>query len=445
MSDVLALPARTDVHRASVVLPVLDADGAPAPGVLDGAVAVRAGRILAVGPLDDVVAAARDRGDDVAVHEWDGVLIPGLVNAHTHLQYCDYRAMAATGLPFPAWIAEMMRRREHTTDEEWASAATWGAAELLRTGTTAVADVVTDSPAVAPVRTSGLQGISYLEMVGWTSVAWESGGREALGRRLSDARGFGHEIGLMPHAPYTVDLDVVHDIVTTARAAGLRVHTHLAESDAETEYVATGTGRFADGARAAGWDLALVRDGGCGLTPVGMLDDAGCLGDDVHVAHGVHVGPHDRERLRRLGVVVALCPRSNAILRSGTPPVADYLREGSTVALGTDSLASSPSLDLLEEARAAAAVAREQGYAEQDLAARLLQAATAGGAAALGRSDIGRLVAGARADFAVVDVSGGGEGRTAPAALEGLEDPASAVLDRGRVGATVLGGVVLPR
>lgn len=91
--------------------------------------------------------------------------IPGLINAHTHLQYCDYRAMAATGLPFPAWIAETTRRREHTTDEEWASAATWGAAGAPRTGTTAVADVVTDSPAVAPVRTSGLQGISYLEMV----------------------------------------------------------------------------------------------------------------------------------------------------------------------------------------------------------------------------------------------------------------------------------------
>jgi hypothetical protein len=95
----------------------------------------------------------------------------------------------------------------------------------------------------------------------------------------------------------------------------------------------------------------------------------------------VHVGPLDRERLRRLGVVVALCPRSNAILQSGTPPVAAYLREGSTVALGTDSLASSPSLNLLDEARRPRRRGRA-GADDVDLAARLLQAATAGGAAA---------------------------------------------------------------
>ena len=98
MSDVLAPSAGTDVHRARVVLPVVDADGFPAPALVDGAVAVHAGRIRAVGRLDDVVGAARDRGDRVAVHEWDGVLIPGLVNAHTHLQYSGYRAMAASGL-----------------------------------------------------------------------------------------------------------------------------------------------------------------------------------------------------------------------------------------------------------------------------------------------------------------------------------------------------------
>jgi cytosine/adenosine deaminase-related metal-dependent hydrolase len=173
--------------------------------------------------------------------------------------------------------------------------------------------------------------------------------------------------------------------------------------------------------------------GGSGRTPTAHLDALGGLGPDVHVAHGIHCDAADRALLRARGTAVALCVRSNALLRAGEPPIAAYLAEGSPISLGTDSLASSPSLDLLEEAAAAAALARRQGYDGSDLARRLVEAATTGGAAAMGRSDIGALRVGARADLAVFDVP--------------PVDPYAALLSHGagRCVATVLGGRLVHR
>ena len=132
--------------------------------------------------------------------------------------------------------------------------------------------------------------------------------------------------------------------------------------------------------------------------------------------------------------------RSNRILEAGEPPVAAYLREGSPIGIGTDSAASAPSLDLLDEARALKAVAREQGYAEDDLDRRIVEAATLGGAAALGLTEgpdrVGRLEPGVRADFAVFSVADGADG-------DG--DPYARLVDHGTCVATVLGGTIVHR
>jgi cytosine/adenosine deaminase-related metal-dependent hydrolase len=175
-------------------------------------------------------------------------------------------------------------------------------------------------------------------------------------------------------------------------------------------------------------------DKGTGVTPTQHLADLGGLADDVHVAHGVHVDAADRRLLRDAGTYVALCVRSNAILKAGEPPVADYLREGNPVAIGTDSLASSPSLDLLEEAAATRAVARRQGYDDADLDRRLVEALTLGGAGAMGLTEAGRLEPGVRADLAVFDVPPDGA-------------PYTALLDHGagRCSATVLAGRLVHR
>ena len=410
------------LHAAPVVLPVC-ADPVP-----DGAVAVSGDRILAVGPeaeLEATYAGARLR-------RWPGLLLPGLVNAHTHLQYSDFADLADAGLPFPEWIVTLTQRRHGYTAARWAESTRRGLHALLSTGTTACADIVTDAGPLPPTARSGIGGVSYLEVVGVDDRRWRTTARATLLDRLASAAA-GRALGVSPHTLYTLGQEAFADCVAVARSRGLRWHTHVAETADEVAYVAGGTGPLA--ATVARWGLAMdLLDGGCGRTPVGQLAHLGVLGPDGHVAHGVHVTAADRRLLADAGTAVALCVRSNAVLGAGEPPVAAYLADGVPLAVGTDSLASSPSLDLVAEGVALRALARRQGAPAAGLDRAVVTALTAGGAAALGLTDVGVLAAGARADLAVFDVPVTG-------------DPWAALLDHGtgRCLATVLRGRLVHR
>ena len=407
------------LHRAPVVLPIA---GEP---IENGAVLVEGDRIAAVGPRDEVDAGG------ARVRDWPGVLLPGLVNAHTHLQYTDFADLATSGLPFPVWIRTLTERRYTWTPAQWQESTRHGVHELLRTGTTCVADIVSDAPALPIVARSGLSGIAYVEIVGVESKNWPAARAELLAKL--DSAPSGMALGVSPHALYSLGTDTVRGTVELARSRGLRLHPHLAETEHEVEYVAHGSGPIAEFGRARELTFELI-DNGTGRTPVAEAGLLGLLGPDVHVAHGVHAGAADREALRRNATAVALCVRSNAVLGAGTPPVAAYLGEGNPVAIGTDSRASTPSLDLLGEAAAVRDVALVQGFPRVGLARRLVEAATAGGAFALGLADVGVLAPGARADLAAFDVPVDG-------------DPYDALLAHGagRCVATVLGGRLVHR
>lgn len=417
------------VHTADVVLPVT------AEPLDHGAVAVDGERIVAVGPIGEVLG----RYAEARVRSWRGVLTPGLVNAHAHLQYTDFAELASSGLPFPAWLVEMNVRRLTFDDARWQASTRRGLHLAVATGTTAVADVVTNTCVLGPTARSGLQGISYVEAVAVDDATWPA--HRARCVALLDAPPAGRAVGMSPHTLYTIGTAVFRDCVGLARARGLRTHTHLAESAAEAEYVLTGTGPFADAGRDWGLDLELIGTG-TGVSPTAHLDALGGLGSDVHVAHGVHVDAADRATLRERRSVVALCTRSNAILAAGEAPVAAYLAEDNPIAIGTDSLASSPDLDLFAEAAATRALARRQGadgsrYAGLDR--HLVEAATLGGARAMGLTDVGELRTGARADLAVFDVPTGADDPHA--------DPYRSLLDHGagRCAGTVLGGRIVHR
>ena len=384
------------LHRAAAVLPIV------APPIRDGGVLVEDGRIEAVGPA----AELQERADETIAY--DGLLMPGFINAHAHLQYGpSFADLTGTGHAFAQWLMQMTKRRMAMTDDGWRGevAASWSLA--YESGTVAVADIVTSVAALDVV----VPGVRYLESVAVASHMWPAE-RKRLVKLLQEHP----EAGLSPHTLYTLGTDVLKGMAELARAEGRRLHPHLAETADEDEFVRAGTGPF------SGWAFAAeLRDaGGVKQSPAAHLDDLGGLGRDVHVAHGTHLDAPDRRLLRERGTAVALCARSNAILGAGVPPVAELLYENSPIAVGTDSLASTPDLDMLAELRTLAIIARSQGYSRGDLATRLLAAATAGGADAIGRPDLGRLVPGATAAFACVIVE-----------REDAADPAEDILQSG--------------
>jgi aminodeoxyfutalosine deaminase len=427
------------VHSARIVVPMT------APPILDGAVAVQAGRILHVGERTWVVDQLDAHGRTFTERHWRGALLPGLVNAHSHLQYTG---MAGVGhgsyAGFEDWAAAF--NAEYDRPHDWAAEGAAGASASIVAGVTSIADIVTDLEAVSVLADAGLGGIAYWEVMDWENAAWDERGRDQVLEELAQIPTT-PGAGLSPHAPYSLDVAPLLELPDIVRQQGLRLHLHLGEAAFEGERSAlepipglegvVGVGHGAD------WHLANVpsfralRALGFGASATTFVDRLGVLGPDCHIAHGVYMTAADRALLRARGTAVALCPRSNAVIGLDPPPVADYLREDSGIAIGTDSLSSSPSLDLMADVTALHRIARAQGYGHRDLHERLLAAATLGGANAMGLAvgpdRIGHLAVGARADLAVFDV----DARTVPDAFaELVEDGA------GRASATIIRGVL---
>ncbi|KQQ06427.1 hypothetical protein ASG06_05920 [Rathayibacter sp. Leaf185] len=410
------------LHLAPWVVPVL---GEP---IHRGGVLVRGERIVAVGTGDEL----RALDPDATVTEWDGAIVPGLVNAHSHLQYTCMASVGAGRYDgFEDWSRAFQIVYEQPHD--WGASAADGLEIAVSTGTTAIADIVTDLGALGVLEAGGVHGIAYWELMSLLEDDWRGSGR-AITAELVRTSGV-TRIGLSPHAPYSLDTPVLSDLTPLSQELGVRRHLHLAESAWEAEYTMHGRGDLAEQWRRWGYDgFHLLRNGGSALRPVAYAETIGALGDDVHIAHGIYVDADDRATLRRTGTSVALCPRSNAVIGLDEAPVADYLREGNAIAVGTDSLSSTPSLDLLGDVAELYRIARSQGYAEHDLHRRLLTAATLGGAVAMGEAEsFGTLVPGLLADFAVLGVSGAAPDDVVAAIVESGEGTALATIISGEI------------
>ncbi len=416
------------VYSAGLVVPMT------APPILDGAVAVRDGHILHVGERRWVVESLSHRGVAFTERHWSGALLPGLVNAHSHLQYSGMAEVGQRSYRgFDDWARSFGESYE--LDHDWREDALWGAGQLIRNGVTCVADIVTDIDAISVLSDSRLRGIAYWEVMSWDDESWRERGRDQIIGELEKIPAI-PGAGLSPHAPYSLDTVPLLEIPDIVREHGLRLHIHLGESQFEGERIPT-----VDGERHEDWHFAgvqsfrVLRELGFGTSATEFVDQLGVLGPDCHVAHGVYMTAKDRALLRARGTSVALCPRSNQVIGLDPPPVADYLIEGSAIAVGTDSLSSSPSLDLMADVRALYAIAREQGYDNPDLHSRLLSAATLGGAHAMGidvgPGRVGHLAVGATADLAVFDV----DVHTVKDALAALAESGE-----GRTVATIIGG-----
>ena len=357
-----------------------------APPIEDGAVLVDdRGTIAAVGPHALVPTPPGARALDFP----HARLVPGLVNAHTHLELTHLAGKNSEG-EFAGWIHTLRTLKDATTPEQFSRSAEQGVRDAWAAGVTCVADTgSTGAPLEALARLGG-RGIYYHEVFG-PDAAQARASMVQLEHALDRLGGLASarlRLGVSPHAPYTVSERLYRAVDDLARGAGLPVAMHLAESRAEMQLIREGSGPFADALRARGIQVARVaRSPVQYLAQLGVLDRAtACL-----CIHCVQVDQEDVVLLKRAGVSIAHCPRSNRAHGHGTAPLAAFRRAGLRVGLGTDSVVSVGDSSLWAEAAAA-------GLDGED-ALRML---TIEGARALGlESEIGSLEVGKAGDLAV--------------------------------------------
>lgn len=389
-------PVAGSVFAADWVVPIAS------PSIRAGAVVVEDGRVAWVGPL----AQLPEQWSGAPLDQRTGVITPGLVNAHAHLQYSGFAHLGQRQYDgFEQWSFAFEAAYRAVTDPSyWADSALDGVRQGIAAGCTVFAEIVTNDEARGALAACGVTGIEYLEAIGELQGRWFGGARATFLARLQ--RQGTTPFGISPHAPYSLDGAVIKDLMAIAAEHQVRVHPHLGESALEQNLYQRGERHMLDIYGELRDQFHLVRRGGVGLDTAAYADSVGMLVPTAHLAHAIYLDRAGRDLIKQRGTRVALCPRSNAVLGLGPAPVAAYLSEGHEIAVGTDSLASSPSLDLLADAASLARIARQQGYRDADLANRLLRAATLGGAKAMGLDGkgYGTLVTGGPADLAVFDV-----------------------------------------
>lgn len=373
--------------RAGWVVPV------DAPPIRNGLVVVDRGRVVRFGP-DEGAGRDQPRGDTLDLGP--GVLLPGFVNAHTHLELSHLAGVVGPA-PFVPWVRALIAARAGETPEQVRGAARLAIAAACTSGTAAVGDVSNGLHHLPDLAASHLRAVVFHELIGWdperaeSSLAWA---RDRLADLPAELAAHGVEVRAAAHAPYSVS----PKLLALMAAEGGPASVHLAESAAETRFLLDGGGEFVEFLAERG--LGHVPFAGGARSPVAHADACGILHPGLVIAHGVQTDAADHARLAECGVHVALCPRSNLALGNGLPPLPALIAAGVRICLGTDSLASAPSLDLLAEA-----VELHRAF-PQVPAEFLVHAATVGGATALGLADHGRIAKGTRAAFAYVAADG---------------------------------------
>ncbi|MGE0454373.1 MAG: amidohydrolase family protein [Vicinamibacteria bacterium] len=396
--------------RAGWVVPVTS------PPIRDGLVAIAGDRIAWVGAASDP-AAPRGPCEDLG----PGVLLPGLVNAHCHLEL-SWLAGRLAGGDFVGWVAALVKLRVEEREEIARDAAGTAIRGLLDGGTVAVGDVSNALRHLDLLAGAGLRSVVFLEILAWdparaaASLEWAEARLAGLPPGL---RGSGVEVRIAAHAPHSVSPLLLRGLAEKGGPAAI----HLAESPAEVEFLRDGGGPWAEFLEERG--LGHVGFEPAGRSPVAHLESTGALHAGLLAAHCVQVDAADARRLARSGARAVLCPRSNQTLGVGLPPLPMLQRAGVGLALGSDSLASSPSLDVLEDA-----ALLHRAYPEIDPLA-LVRMATLGGAEALGLDELGALEPGrlARLAFAPCEEPLGDPGAFL---VSGLARPRSLVAEGAR-------------
>jgi cytosine/adenosine deaminase-related metal-dependent hydrolase len=399
----------TVIYSARWVLPIIS------PMIEDGAVAVDNSKIVAIGSNREIVSMFSDaRVVDFA----EAAILPGLVNTHSHLELTVMRGfLEREESDFFAWLRKLTVARIAMTAEDLLVSATCGAIEAARAGVTCLGDASSSSiQAMKALREVGLRGIVYEESFG-PDPTLAADHVDKLCEQIREMREQENRlvrVGVSPHAPYSVSAPQLEMISRLAIDEKIPVMMHAAESQAEELFMQEGLGPFAEGLRKRGIEWHAP-----GISTIEYLDRHGILQTKPLLAHCINVDGKDLELIKQAGAGIAHCPKSNAKLGHGGAPFSNFISRGLNVGLGSDSVASNNTCDILEEARFATLLARLHAGPDDLLrgglspapdliaAEQSLFAATLGGARALGLDNqFGALAEGMQADITVVSLIG---------------------------------------
>ena len=388
-----------DRYVADLLLTMSDGQAPISPGVVD----VEGGRVTWSGP-----ALEAPERPAVTVHRVEGMLMPGMVNLHCHTPMVLLRG-AGEGLPVDRWLHEVMWPREaRLTADDVRVGMQMGAAELLSNGITTSVEMYFHGDAVARGATeAGLRCLVTAPVIEDAQLsrmgAWEAQLDEMVRTRDRWASNDMIEVGLGPHAAYSLPDECLRRIAEIAVDTGMLVHIHVAEQE---------------------WENAAVRERS-GMSAPAYLEAIGLLEARVLAAHAVWISDGDIDIFASNRVAVAHCPCSNTKHASGIARVDDLLSAGVRTGIATDGPASHHRLDLFEEMRMAMRLARvHRGDAQSLPASQALHMVTAGAADAIDRPDLGRLVPGSWADMVALSSS---EPAFQPV-IPGEDDPTSRIV-----------------
>ena len=393
-------------YHARWVLPITQ------PPIENGTVVESGGSITYVGPRETAPA-----GNDYDLG--DAILLPGLINTHTHLELTAMRGFLED-CGFAGWIDKLRRSRNEVFDAEMLlDSARFGIIEGLEAGITTYADTCSSGVVMQAMTELGVRGIMYQEVFGPdpSQVTVAMGELEDRVALLDAQRTNLVSLGVSPHAPYTVSDALYAAAARFARERDLPLAMHIAESEPEHLLVTEGRGDFADR-----WKRRGIPVEPRARSPIALLERHGALENGSLLIHCVRVDDSDIETMSRHRCAVAHCPASNAKFGHGIAPLLPLLAAGIRVGMGSDSVASNNRMDILDEARLAVLVHRAATRKHDAFGAhQALELATIGGARALNIADrLGSLEVGKDADLAAfrVDIP-----RTVP-----VGDPYSAAI-----------------
>lgn len=389
------------LYRAAWVLPIA---GPPIPG---GWVQVDGGRIVALGSGDQVPSTLTD-----VIDLGCAALLPGLVNAHTHLELSWMAGRLPPSDSMPAWAAALMALRR-TVDSTPLPPVDAAILDARAAGTSLVGDVTNTLDAYAPLLDSELAAAVFRELLGFNAgdpARVVERARRELDELLPVAW---LRTSIVPHAPYSVSPELFRAIAAAGHGP---LSVHVGESEEEVRFLQDGTGAWREllgqlGAWNDRWTAPACR-------PVEYLDRLGLVSDRLLAVHCVQADDGELARLAAAGATIVTCPRSNRWTGAGAPPIERFFASGARVAIGTDSLASVEDLNVFAELAAA------RRLAPVVPARHLLASATLHAAEALGfGADFGSITPGKRADLIAVTVPPNVED-VEEYLLSGIEPPA---------------------